>query len=107
MNHLGRRNILAERVPFHHIKELILHSFDAYIIALLHIQIKKFYNTKSLIDIKQYLKSLSPQYLLAVVKNIYTAVFSQEVSRAANYASQPMEPRQKGYLKQANSAISL
>ena len=58
-------------------------------------------------DIKRYLKSLSPQHLLAVVEDIRTAVFSQEVSWAANYASQPIEPRRKGHPKQANSATSL
>lgn len=106
MNHLGRRNIPAERAPFHHMEELILHSFDARIIALLHTQIKESCNTKSPIDIKRYLKSLSPQRLLAVVEDIRTAVFGQEVSRAANHASQPAEPRQKGHLKQAGSAAS-
>ena len=75
INYLGQRNILAKRAPFHHIEELILHSFDAYIIVLLHTQIKNSYNTKSPIDIKQYLKSLSPQHILAVVKNIHIAIF--------------------------------
>ena len=41
-----------------------------------------------------------------MVKDIRTTVFSQEVSRAANYASQPAEPRQKGHLKQAGSTAS-
>ena len=58
MNHLGRRNIPVERVPFHHMEELILYSFDAYIVALLHTQIKGSCNTKSPMDIKRYLKSL-------------------------------------------------
>ena len=41
-----------------------------------------------------------------MVEDIRTAVFGQEVSRAANHASQPAEPRQKGHLKQAGSAAS-
>ena len=52
MNHLGQRNILVECVPFHYMEELILHSFNAYIIILLHTQIKDFCNTKLPIDIK-------------------------------------------------------
>ena len=75
MNHLGRRNIPAERAPFHHMGGLILHSFDARIVALLHTQIKGSCNTKSPVDIKRYLKSLSPQHLLGVVEDIHTAVF--------------------------------
>jgi hypothetical protein len=80
INYLGWKNIPVKHTPFHHIEELILYSFNTYIIALLHTQIKESYNTKSPIDIKRYLKSLSPQYLLVVVKDIYTAIFSQEVS---------------------------
>ena len=80
MNHLGQKNILAKHMPFHYMEELILYSFDACIIALLHIQIKESCNTKLSIDIKRYLKSLFLQCLLAMVKDIHTAVFSQEIS---------------------------
>ena len=61
-------------------EELILYSFNAYIVALLHTQIKDSYNTKSPIDIKWYLGGLSLQYLLRVVEDICIAVFGQEVS---------------------------
>ena len=76
INYLNRRNIPAKYMPFYYIKELILYSFNACIIALLYTQIKESYNIKSPIDIKWYLKSLSPQCLLVVVEDICTAVFS-------------------------------
>ncbi len=76
MNYLGQRNILAKHAPFYYMEKLILHSFNACIVTLLYTQIKNSYNTKSPINIKQYLKSLSPQYLLTVIKNIYIAIFS-------------------------------
>jgi hypothetical protein len=39
MNHLDRRNIPKESAPFHHMEELVLHSFDARILAMLYVKI--------------------------------------------------------------------
>jgi len=46
INHLGWRNIPREKAPFYYMEELILHSFNAYIVALFLVYIYNKYNIK-------------------------------------------------------------
>ena len=47
INYLGRRNIPREKAPFYYIEELILKSFNAYIIALFLLYIRDKCNIKA------------------------------------------------------------
>jgi len=47
INHLGRRNIPREKALFYYMEELILHSFNAYIIALFLVYIHNKCNIKA------------------------------------------------------------
>ena len=47
INHLGRRNIPREKALFHYMEELILYSFNAYIITLFLLYIHNKCNIKA------------------------------------------------------------
>jgi len=47
INHLGRRNIPREKAPFYYMEELILQSFNTYIVALFLLYIHDKYNIKA------------------------------------------------------------
>ena len=47
INHLGRRNISKEKALFYYIKELILYSFNACIVALFLLHICNKYNIEA------------------------------------------------------------
>jgi len=60
INHLERRNIPREKALFYYIKELILYSFNAYIIILVLLYIRNKCNIKADSEAKQYIRNLSP-----------------------------------------------
>ena len=55
MNHLGQRNISAEKAPFHHLEELVLHSFDARVVALFLTHISSQKDIKKAEAVKEYI----------------------------------------------------
>jgi len=59
INHLGRRNIPREKVLFYYMEELILQSFNARIIALFLLYIRKKCNIKADGEAKRYIQNLS------------------------------------------------
>ena len=59
INHLGRRNIPRKKALFYYIEELILYSFNAYIIILFLLYIHNKYNIKVDSEAKQYIRNLS------------------------------------------------
>ena len=61
INYLGRRNISKKKALFYYIKELILYSFNTYIITLFLLYIRNKCNIKADGEAKQYMQNLSPQ----------------------------------------------
>jgi hypothetical protein len=59
INHLGQRNIPREKAPFYYMEELILQSFNAYIITLFLLYIRNKYNIKADSKAKRYMRNLS------------------------------------------------
>ena len=59
INYLGRHNISREKAPFYYIKELILYSFNACVIALFLLHIRNKCNIKADGEAKQYIQNLS------------------------------------------------
>ena len=84
INYLGWRNIPREKAPFYYIEELILQSFNAYIIILFLLYIYNKCNIKTDSKAKQYMRNLSPQQFLKHVKDIHTAAFLRDVCHNAN-----------------------
>ena len=64
INHLRQQNISIKRPPFHHLKELVLHSFNTYIIIFFLIYIYKRLNIYKEGVVKRYIKSLMPKQFL-------------------------------------------
>ena len=95
INYLRRRNIPIERPPFYHLKELVLHSFDAYIVALFLIHIYSRLNIYKEGAVKRYIGSLTPKQFLQHIKDIYTAGFGSKVGREANKLVPP-QPSTRG-----------
>ena len=60
INHLERRNIPREKALFYYIKELILYSFNAYIVVLFLLYIYDKCNIEADGKAKQYIQNLSP-----------------------------------------------
>jgi len=60
-------------------EELILHSFDAHIIALFLVYICNKYNIKADGEAEQYVRNLSPQRFLEYIKDIHIAAFLKDV----------------------------
>ena len=89
MNFWERKQIPAIKGPFHHVEELILHSFEAWIIALLHIQLREVnINIEDSKTIEEYLTRMTVKEYLLLVDNIYQQAFSkniQQPSTDSNY----------------------
>ena len=64
INHLRRQNIPIKCPPFHHFKELVLHSFNTRIIMLFLIYIYSKLNIHKEGTVKRYIKSLTPKQFL-------------------------------------------
>jgi len=64
MNYLGRRNIPIERPPFYYLEELVLHSFDACIVALFLTYIHGRLDIHEEGAVKRYIRSLMPEQFL-------------------------------------------
>src|SRR5438045_3406550 len=66
MNFWERKQIPAIKDPFHHVEELILHSFEAQIIALLHVQLREVnINIEDSKAVEEYLTGMTiKEYLL-------------------------------------------
>jgi hypothetical protein len=85
---LHRKNIPAGKAPFHHMEELIIHSFKARIIALFLLYIKE--RTKDRCDVSDmeqvsaYIASLGPVELSRAIENIYASAFGAEIRAEAN-----------------------
>ena len=60
INHLRWCNIPREKALFHYMEELIIYSFNAYIIALFLLYIYNKYNIKTDGEAEQYMRNLSP-----------------------------------------------
>ena len=84
INHLEQHNIPRKKALFYYIEELILYSFNAYIIALFLLYIRNKCNIKVDGEAKQYMQNLFPQQFLEYIKDIRTAAFLRDVCRDAN-----------------------
>ena len=111
INHLGRRNISREKALFYYIEELILHSFNAYIIALFLLHIRNKCNIKADSEAKQYIQNLSLQQFLEYIKDIRTAAFLRDVcynanQRTSNRSEQPTNARQPAAMSSSADTLS-
>ena len=104
INHLGRRNIPREKAPFHYMEELILHSFDARVVALFLLHIRDKCNIEADGEAEQYVQNLSPQQFLEHVEDIRIAAFSRDVCRDANQRTSDSEPPANGRQPAATSS---
>ena len=95
INYFRRRNIPIERPPFHYLKELVLHSFNARIIALFLTYIRDRLNIYKEGAVERYIGSLTPKQFLQHIKDICVASFSSKVSREANKLVPP-QPSARG-----------
>jgi len=84
INHLGRRNIPRKKAPFYYIEELILQSFNTYIIALFLMYIYNKCNIKADGEAERYIQNLSLQQFLEYVKDIRIAAFLRDICRNTN-----------------------
>ena len=84
INHLRRQSIPIKRPPFYHLKELVLYSFNARIIALFLIYIRDRLNIYKKGIVKRYIRFLTPKQFLQYIKDIRATGFSSKVSREAN-----------------------
>ncbi len=84
INHLGQRNIPREKALFYYMEELILQSFDAYIIILFLFYIYDKYNIEADSEAERYVRNLSLQQFLEYVKNICIVAFSRNICRDIN-----------------------
>ena len=91
INYLRQQSIFIKHPPFYHLKELVLHSFNAYIITLFLIYIRDRLNIHKEGIVKRYIRSLMPKQFLQHIKNIYIAGFSFKVSYKANKLV-PLQP---------------
>jgi hypothetical protein len=86
-------------------EELILQSFNAYIIALFLLYIRNKYNIKADGEAERYMRNLSPQQFLEHIKDIRTAAFSRDICRDANWrTSDYSEPSANAYQLVATSS---
>ena len=80
MNFWERKQIPAIKDPFHHVEELILHSFEARIIALLHVQLREVnINIEDSKAVEEYLTRMTVKEYLLLVDNIYQQAFSKDI----------------------------
>ena len=80
MNFWERKQIPTIKGPFHHVEELILHSFEARIIALLHVQLQEVnINIKDSKAVEEYLTRMTVKEYLLLVDNIYQQAFSKDI----------------------------
>ena len=95
INYLRRQNIPIKRPPFYNLKELVLHSFNARIIALFLTYIRDRLNIYKEGAVKKYIRSLMPKQFLQHIKDIYSAGFSSKAGRKANKLVPP-QPSARG-----------
>ena len=82
MNFWERKQIPAIKGPFHHVEELILHSFEARIIALLHVQLREVnINIEDSKAVEEYLTRMTVEEYLLLVDNIYQQAFSKDIQQ--------------------------
>jgi hypothetical protein len=85
INALNRHNIPKTKAPFHHMEELILHSLDARIIAMLYTQIEEKCDPRSADSVGCYLSGLSTIEFQSVIDAVFEGLFAREVR--AKYAN--------------------
>ena len=84
MNFWNRHHIPAVKGPFHHVEELVMHSFEARIVAFFYTAIQ---NANIGIDsaetIEEYLKTVTTERYLEIVEEVYCMAFSKQVQQPA------------------------
>ena len=79
-------------------EELILHSFDIYIITLFLLHIRNKCNIEADGEAEQYIQNLSPQQFLEYIEDIHTAAFLRDVCCDTNqYIFNCLEPSINAY----------
>jgi len=85
---LHRKNIPPGKAPFHHMEELIIHSFKARIVALFLLYIKERTkgrcNVSDMEQLSTYITSLRPVEFAKAIESIYAAAFSKDIRDEAN-----------------------
>jgi hypothetical protein len=104
MNYLGRRNIPKESAPFHHMEELVLHSFDARLVAQLYVHIRDKCDVKKRDEVQAYLSNLSIPQFLGLIKDIRNSVLSKKaiVKASRVYRNTPKDSIPQGDMEFIN-----
>jgi hypothetical protein len=98
INVLNRRNMPMEKAPFHHLEELMLHSFDARVVALFLVKLREIIhlNLNTPEQVAVAVKTLRPVQLWTLVDEVRSAAFSWDIVRKANEIRPSHLPKKKG-----------
>jgi hypothetical protein len=107
MNFWNRKDIPANNAPLHLLEELVLHSFEARIIALLYVQLRKRdIDIENEDAINDYIRHLSIVDYLSLINEVYAEAFSKDVqqpSKAKETAKNDIEKAKKDARKRAKT----
>lgn len=98
INILKRRNIPIEKAPFQHLEELMLHSFDARVVALFLVKLRDTtrLDLRSPEQVAVAIKALRPVQIWALVDEVRSAAFGWDIIGKANKIRQSHLPKKKG-----------
>ena len=87
-----------EKAPFHHLEELMLHSFDARVVALFLVKLREIIhlNLNTPEQVAVAVKTLRPVQLWTLVDEVRSAAFSWDIVRKANEIRPSHLPKKKG-----------
>src|SRR6266850_4196628 len=82
MNFWNRKDISIHNAPLHLLEELVLHSFEARIIALLYVQLqKRDVDMENEDAINDYIRHLTMANYASLVNEVYAEAFSKDVQQ--------------------------
>ena len=107
MNFWNRKDISIHNAPLHLLEELVLHSFEARIIALLYVQLqKRDVDIENEDAINDYIRHLTMANYASLVNEVYAEAFSKDVqqpSKAKEAAKNVMEKAKKDAKKRVKA----
>jgi len=99
MNFWNRKDISANHAPLHLLEELVLHSFEARIIAQLYVRLqKREINIENEDTINDYIRHLTIADYVSLINEVYAEAFSKDVqqpSKAKEAAKNDLEKARK------------
>lgn len=84
MNFWNQYHIPAVKGSFHHVEELVMHSFEARIVAMFYTVLQNAdVSINSAETIDEYLKTVTTERYLEIIEKVYRMAFSKEVQQPA------------------------